>query len=133
MLKHCIEIGGADLQNGLDALNTVRNRAGLPDRITADQAIARNYLRHEREIEFFGEDQRWYDIRRWMIASNVIKNVYEMKIKQFDNGDWEWKYDLSAKPDSRSFIVANYWLPFSRDEMKKTEEGGVFLQNPGYN
>lgn len=125
----CIELGGADLQNGLDALNVVRNRAGLPDRITADQATARSYLRHEREIEFFGEDQRWYDIRRWMIAGDVIKNVYEMKIKQFDNGDFEWKYDLSARPDARSFVVQNYWIPIHIDEMKKALG---LVQNPGY-
>jgi hypothetical protein len=36
-----------------------------------------------------------------MIAPGVIKNVYEMKIRQFDNGDWEWKYDQSARPDAR--------------------------------
>lgn len=126
----CIELGGVDLQTGLNALNTVRNRAGLPDRITSDQVQARNFLRHERAIEFFGEDQRWYDIRRWMIAPSVIKNVYEMKIKQFDNGDWEWKYDQSARPDARSFIVANYWLPISRDERNKAPQ---IDQNPGYN
>lgn len=126
----CIELGGTELQAGLDALNKVRNRAGLPDRVTTDQAQARNFLRQERAIEFFGEDQRWYDIRRWMIAPSVIKNVYEMKIKQFDNGDWEWKYDQSAKPDSRSFIVANYWLPISRDERNKAPQ---IDQNPGYN
>ncbi len=38
----CIELGGTDLQLGLDALNLVRNRAGLPDRVTADQATARD-------------------------------------------------------------------------------------------
>lgn len=125
----CIELGGADLQNGLDALNMVRNRAGLPDRVSADQATARTYLRQERTIEFFGEDHRWYDIRRWMIAPSVIKDVFEMKIKQFDNGNWEWKYDLGAKADSRSFNTKNYWLPISRDEMNKAPQ---IVQNPNY-
>ena len=125
----CIELGGDDLQKGIDALNMVRNRAGLPDRITAVQATARTYLRQERAIEFFGEDQRWYDIRRWMIASSVIKDVFEMKIKQFDNGNWEWKYDLGAKPDSRSFNTRNYWLPISRSELNKSPQ---VVQNPNY-
>jgi starch-binding outer membrane protein, SusD/RagB family len=69
----CIEIGGADLQNGINALNMVRNRAGLPDRVTTDQATAREYLRHERNIEFFAEGHRFYDMRRWMIASTVTR------------------------------------------------------------
>ncbi len=125
----CIELGGTDLQKGIDALNMVRNRAGLPDRITAVQATARTYIRQERTIEFFGEDQRWYDIRRWMIAPTVIKDVFEMKIKQFDNGNWEWKYDLGAKPDSRSFNTRNYWLPISRSELNKSPQ---ILQNPNY-
>ena len=125
----CIELGGADLQPGIDALNKIRNRAGLADRVTTNQTTARNWLRHERFIELFAEDSRWYDIRRWMIAPAVIKNVYEMKIKQFDNGNMEWKYDQSAKPDSRSFNVINYWLPISQDEMNKAPQ---LVQNPGY-
>ena len=40
----CIELGGNDLQNGINALNMVRNRAGLPDRVTTDQAQARTWL-----------------------------------------------------------------------------------------
>src|SRR5690606_18612625 len=43
-----IELG--DVQEGIDALNMVRNRAGLPDRVTSDQAQAREWLRHERQI-----------------------------------------------------------------------------------
>ena len=126
----CIELGGADLQPGLDALNLVRNRAGLPDRVTADQATARDYVRQERFIEFFAEGHRWYDIRRWMIAPNVIENVYEMKIKQFTNGNMEWKIDLAAMSDARSWGSDKlYWLPISRDEMNKAPQ---LQQNPGY-
>jgi starch-binding outer membrane protein, SusD/RagB family len=67
----CIELGGADLQNGLDALNMVRNRAGLPDRVTTDQETARQWVRHERYIEHFAEGHQWYDMRRWMTAPNM--------------------------------------------------------------
>ena len=127
----CIELGGTDLQKGLDALNMVRNRSGLPDRVTVDQNQARTWLRHEREIEFFAEGHRWYDIRRWMIATTgIITNVYGMKIKQFDNGDMEWKLDLSDNEDTRSWTnKAFYWLPLARDEMNKAPQ---LQQNPGY-
>jgi len=128
----CIELGGADLQNGIDALNMVRNRAGLPDRVTADQATARMYLRQERFTEFFGEGQHWYDIRRWMTATTgIIENVYEMKIKEFTNGNFEWKIDLNARPDARSWTDPKfYWLPIARSEMNKST---ALQQNPGYN
>ena len=126
----CIELGGSDLQKGLDALNQVRNRAGLPDRVTTDQATARTYLRQERAIEFFGEGHRWYDTRRWMICGTVIQNIYEMKIKQFDNGNFEWKYDPTANADSRSWKGDYfYWLPIPRDEITKAPQ---IVNNPGY-
>jgi starch-binding outer membrane protein, SusD/RagB family len=127
----CIEIGGADLQNGINALNMVRNRAGLPDRVTTDQATAREYLRHERNIEFFAEGHRFYDMRRWMIANNIIQNVHEMKVKIYDNGYTEWLHDKSAVSDARSFSDNKfYWVPFPRDEMNKAPQ---LQQNPGYN
>ena len=127
----CIEVGGADLQLGLDALNKVRNRAGLPDRVTTDQVEARAWVRHERYIEHFAEGHQWYDMRRWMTAPTVIGSVYEMKIKQFTNGNMEWKYDKAAMPDARSWANNKYyWIPIAQDEMIKAGDG--FQQNPGY-
>lgn len=126
----CIELGGTNLQNGLDALNLVRNRAGLPDRVTADQATARGYLRQERAIEFFGEGHRWYDLRRWMMFGSVVSNVYGMKVKQMENGNFEWKLDLTDNEDSRTWASDKYyWLPLSRDEMNKAPN---LQPQPGY-
>lgn len=127
----CIELGGTDLQPGLDALNLVRNRAGLPDRVTTDQAAAREFVRHEREIEFFGEGHRFYDIRRWMIAEQVVETIYGMKVEHYDNGYTVWKHDKANKADERSFADKKfYWVPIARDEMNKAPQ---LQQNPGYN
>jgi hypothetical protein len=127
----CIELGGADLQKGIDAMNMVRNRAGLPDRVTTDQATAREYVRHERNIEFFAEGHRFYDIRRWMIAKDVIEDVFGMRIEHYDDGSHMWKYDKNNKADARVFTDNKfYWVPLSRDEMNKAPQ---LQQNPGYN
>jgi hypothetical protein len=126
----CIELGGADLPLGIDAMNMVRNRAGLPDRVTNDQATARNYLRHEREIELFAEGHRFFDIRRWMICDKVIKNVYGMAIKQFENGNMEWLLNNNDLEDTRTWGGDKfYWLPIPREETKKAPQ---LQQNPGY-
>jgi hypothetical protein len=126
----CIELGGADLQNGINALNLVRNRAGLPDRVTTDQAVARGYIRQERAIEFFGEGHRYYDLRRWMMYGSVIQNVYGMKIKQMVNGNVEWKLDLTDKEDDRTWTSDKYyWIPLSRTEMNKAPN---LQPQPGY-
>jgi hypothetical protein len=127
----CIEIGGPDLQKGLDALNLVRNRAGLPDRVTTDQAAAREFLRHERFVEFFGEPHRFFDMRRWMIAEQVIEDVFSIRIEHYDDGSHMWKYNKSDKQDARSFTDKKfYWIPIVRDEMNKAPN---LQQNPGYN
>jgi len=126
----CIELGDADLQNGISALNLVRNRAGLPDRVTADQAVARGYLRHERAIEFFGEGHRYYDLRRWMMFGSVVENVYGMKIKQMVNGNVQWLLDLTDNEDTRTWASDKYyWLPISRTEMNKAPN---LQPQPGY-
>jgi hypothetical protein len=127
----CIELGGADLQKGVDAMNMVRNRAGLPDRVAADQATAREYVRHERNIEFFAEGHRFYDIRRWMIAKDVIEDVFGMRIEHYSDGSHIWKYNKADKADARVFTDNKYyWVPLSRDEMNKAPQ---LQQNPGYN
>lgn len=126
----CIELGGNDLQKGIDALNMIRNRAGLPDKTTTDQAEAREWYRHERQIEFFGEGDRWYMIRKWMIAEDVIKDVHAIKIYHYADGSKEWFYDTETVVDNRSWDDANYWLPISRTEQNKAPQ---LQQNPGYN
>lgn len=53
------------------AVSPVRMRAGVPDylpEVYNDQSLFRNRLKHERQVEFMGENQRYYDLRRWKDA-----------------------------------------------------------------
>ena len=127
----CIELGGADLQNGIAAMNLVRKRAGLPSRATTDQAVARQFVRDERNIEFFAEGHRFYDIRRWMIAEQVVEPVFGMRIEHYDSGFHKWIYNKADKADDRMFTDKKfYWVPIARAEMNKAPQ---LVQNPGYN
>ena len=132
----CIELGGTDLQAGIDAMNIVRRRAGLPGRVTTNQDEARAFVRHEREIEFVGEGHRFYDIRRWMIAKDVIVDVHHMRINEYvaTNDDYNvletsWQL-LRGIEDARPFGGNHlYWLPIVRAEINKVPG---LQQNPGY-
>jgi len=134
----CIELGGADLQAGIDAMNIVRRRAGLPSRVTTDQNEAREFVRHEREIELFGEGMRFFDIRRWMICDQVIVNVYTMRINEYVDSDDDnvvlettWQQLITAREDPRQWAGNHfYWFPITRAEINKVPG---LQQNPGYN
>lgn len=123
----CIETG--EVEAGINALNMVRNRAGLPDRVTTDQAEAREFYRHERQIEFFGEGDRYYMMRKWVVAQDVIEDVHPMSIYHFTDGTI-WFYDEQTTPDARSMNENAYWQPLSRTEINKAPQ---LQQNPGYN
>lgn len=128
LAEACIELG--DIKEGLDALNMVRNRAGLPDRVTADQAQAREWYRKERQLEFIGEGDRWYMMRKWMIADKVIEDVHPMRITHYHDGSKKWFYVKSIVSDHRTWANnRQYFLPISRDEVNRAPQ---LTNNPGY-
>ncbi len=125
----CIELG--DIQEGLDALNMIRNRVGLPDRMTTDQDQAREWYRKERQLEMFAEGDRFWMIRKWMIADQVIENVHRMIVYEYTDttGGFRWFYDTASDVDQRNFVYHTYWLPISSEEIGKAPQ---LQQNPGY-
>jgi hypothetical protein len=128
----CIELGGADLQTGLDALNLVRKRAGMPPRITSDQATAREYVRHERRIEMAFEEQRFFDVRRWVIGPEVYKPIKVADITYKMNPDKTTATVPTIVPvafETWKWIDKAYFFPILRAEMSKNSK---LIQNPGY-
>ncbi len=124
----CIELG--ELNEGINAINMIRNRAGLPDRpLTATQDQAREWYRHERLIEMLASGDRWYCIRKWMICDEVIKNVHPLWIYHFNDGVSLYIYNTAIDADERAWNNRQYWLPISRTEMNKAPQ---LQQNPGY-
>lgn len=56
-----------------DAINAIRSRANMPDIGTnLTQAELRTALRYERKIELCNDGLRWYDLRRWNLASQIM-------------------------------------------------------------
>ena len=123
----CIELD--ELSNGIDALNQVRNRAGLPDRPVTNQTEAREFVRHERKIEFFGEGTRWFDLRRWMTADEALTDVHKMNVYEWEDGTMRWEWNLDGVQDSRTWVQRSLWLPISYEEMQRAPQ---LTQNPNY-
>ena len=67
-----VACGAGHVPEALQYMNMVRQRAGVPDRTTADfigdqQAACMSAILYERQIEFAYEGKRFDDMRRWML------------------------------------------------------------------
>lgn len=117
-----------------DALNVIRNRAGLPD--LADKYLGssdsfRERVYNERTVEFDQEgNHRFHDIRRWMIAPEVMtKPLYGMDIEK--TGDMQFKYTRVELPSDRQpkWFDYMYYFPLDPNDYYKFKDFDTSL-NP---
>lgn len=122
----------------LKFLNLVRERAGLPDietlnpAIRGNQELQRAAIQRERQIELATEGQRYFDVRRWMIADKNGEGrqngyVHGMNVRGESNDKEDFNRIVEA-----SQIVFNrkmYLYPMPDSEMRKTKN---LVQNPGW-
>lgn len=114
--------------------NMVRYRAGLPG-LTASELQSPetifNLIVRERQIEFFHENRRYFDLRRWGIYMEVDKepivgmNMDGYKEDFFNRTVVNHQYVRNRVTDKRMIF-----LPISRSEIRKAP---LMDQNPGYN
>lgn len=126
----CIELGqDAEART---YLNMIRKRAGMPD-ITESGAALRTRFRHEKYIEMMYEEQRFFDVRRWMIGPEAYnKNILAANVL------YKLLPDKTTSPiptikhvvlEKHSWNDKAYFFPIMRDEMNKNT---LLVQNPGY-
>ncbi len=115
----------AEAASDVNALNQVRQRAGLP----ALGAYSDAELRAERRAEFFDENERFWDCVRWGIAATEFAKVgsityntevspttYEVKITSTPVDNWlGWDDKYKA-------------FPYATSELRQTS----IKQNPGW-
>jgi ribulose bisphosphate carboxylase small subunit len=105
-----IELDEID-QSVYDAINMVRERAdvNMPAITTGkSQDELRQILRRERHIEFAMEEQRFFDIRRWEIAENVMPGAVYGILNNFDNERSD--YNSHVYIETRTFNPAKHYL-----------------------
>ena len=111
-----------------DAINTLRNRAGIPDvhpSIVSDKNKFMDELRRERSVELSYEAHRWVDIRRWGVAQ-----LYEYRRKtSLDFPADHSNFTENTLVERICEYPKHYWIPF---EAKQTQIYEGFDQNPGW-
>ena len=138
----CIELGqDAEART---YINMIRTRAGqpvLPSSLSGN-ALKQAY-RQERRIEFAYEDQRFWDVRRWLIGEEAYHQTHRVVVRYETN---QTSVDSYRKPDgstwgapifsrgevggdARAWNNKCYFFPIMRDEMNKNDK---LIQNPGY-
>ncbi len=101
-----------------NAINAIRDRAGMPDLpegLSQDQMRAE--IRNERRIELAFEEHRFFDIRRWRIAEDVLNGpILGMKITRNENGTFNYE---KVEFEERNFPYKLHVLPIPQDEIDK--------------
>ncbi|TKG89883.1 RagB/SusD family nutrient uptake outer membrane protein [Puteibacter caeruleilacunae] len=120
----------------LKYLNMIRWRAGLPGYSSGTQEEVREYIKHERFVEFAFEGKRHFDLRRWKDATNTARDNWGNTLGlggavhgcnyTASDGDFYDRYVV----DGFIFKFRHYWLPIPYGEV--ANHWGSLLQNPGW-
>jgi hypothetical protein len=112
---------------GLAALNTIRNRVGMPVR----NSLTMENIMNERKVELAFEGHRFWDLRRWRIAVTALSPTQKYKVIR-----WTWNVEkntysatLMDENKLRLFKPEHYYFPIPLDELQNNP---VLIQNPGY-
>lgn len=112
-------------------INMIRKRAGMPD-VTESGIALRDRYRHERRIELAVESQRFYDVRRWVIAPQSYVAAYKVDIVYPLLPDKTTATVPTITPNvQNTYAWSNraYFFPIMRTEMDKNP---LLVQNPEY-
>ncbi len=112
-------------------LDMVRSRPGVnmpPVTDTGAALLAR--IQREREIELCFEEHRWFDVRRWKIAPEVLNKLPKRMdiVKDPTTGVMTYTVNTMAQ-FTFVFTDKNYLLPVPQSEIDKKP---ALEQNPGY-
>jgi hypothetical protein len=109
-------------------INIIRDRVTMP----AKENLTLEDIRNERFVELYIEEHRYWDLRRWRIAVEVLNGM------GFHGVTWEYhiaenKYGMKLKDGEygniRTFAERNYYFPIGLDRIADNPN---LVENPGY-
>jgi hypothetical protein len=121
----------------IEYIDKVRERAGIPllkdikPQIKGNKELQQEAIIKERRVELFAEGQRYFDVRRWMIAENSVGEGGQ-------GGDFHGMDMNADNPidflnrvvfEKRIFEKPMYLYPLPLGEVQKSRK---LVQNPGW-
>lgn len=120
----------------IEYVNKVRARAGIPGLDVTNPGIAGDYekqfaaIRQERRVELFTEGQRYFDVRRWMLADKDGDCRQDGDFHGMDmNANNAVDFMKRTVFETRMFEQRMYLYPLPLDEVQKSTK---LVQNPGW-
>ena len=114
-------------------LKPVRMRAGVPDYEDAvynDPELFFEKIVHERQVEFFAENQRYFDLRRWKIApEHEGEQIYGCNTLMDEAHRDGFYMPVRVANLQTSFSRKQYFWPIHYDELKRNQN---LTQAPGW-
>ena len=122
-----------DINSMSHAISQVRIRAGVPDfemPVYMNQANLRKSIKHERQIEFLGENQRYYDLRRWKDAPvDEAQQIYGYNTLITKNNATLFYSPIRVPLLQTAFSKKMYFWPIDWDELRQNKR---MTQAPGW-
>jgi hypothetical protein len=113
--------------DALNAINQLRDRAGVAERtsLTLDQ------IRNERRVELAFEHQRMWDVRRWRTAVTALSGNFSGLIYYLDSATGKYRLKFVDMVDgySRLFQPFQYYHPITPARIANDPK---LVENPGY-
>lgn len=111
------------------ALNATRARAGIS--LVDENTITLDHIRTERSIELTIEFHRWWDLRRWRTAEEVLnlKDVLGLQIIYHYDSGGIYMLPVKAEPITRIFLPHHYYNPITDGRI---DDNVDLVENPGY-
>lgn len=97
-----------------------------PDSYFQDKATARKCLRWERRLELAMEHERFFDLRRWGIASETLNRYFKNEV----NSEYDGTKFAQYYKDARFTPGKNEFFPVPYNQLYYIP--GLYTQNNGY-
>ena len=136
--------------NILTYLNKIRVRGGIPEIQTSDprfgdKTAMREEIHRERAVELYGDEHRYFDVRRWKIADQTLGGVWN-EVILYQNSSKSYVTPTSdmtseerlandatisfkfQKLSTHVWAPKMYFYPWYQPEVDKK----ILVQNPGW-